>query len=145
MVVRIRGNNPSAIINGKFYHLTRRAAIGSRGERFLKHIERLVAIRNAPGEEQEAFICLGGASQFVEPNRTAPRFNNDDQDDDDEEDEVPTVTFTEIEGTRKVTPLRVENPEDATQYVMVNRIDQIDFSSSEDEIIRRFVLTHPEE
>lgn len=79
-------------------------------------------------EEPEAFLAWGQPSQFsFEDNfrdlaNTGRRFKVDDPDD---EDNVEKFTET----GRDVTEVRVENPDDPDQFVIVERIDKINFNA----------------
>ncbi len=105
-------------------------------------IDRLRAFRATPGAEDEADIRWGAAGfeQFESSGLQQENFSVTIQD--PEEDEPPpekvTLEFTEIK--RNVTPVRVENPDDPEQFVMVERIDDITFDGP-DGIDRKFILT----
>lgn len=99
-------------------------------------------------EDEEAFARWGGTenidpddqsagAQAIINNYRFPAPNNDDED--DKEDD-PQVTYTYTEVNRKTETVRVENPDDSDQYVMVERITEITFKSSHDKFLRKFVL-----
>ncbi|MEK9752502.1 MAG: hypothetical protein VW338_04725 [Rhodospirillaceae bacterium] len=90
-----------------------------------KLVNRLIARRPGPSDG-EASLRWGGPSRFE---ARAPEYptititgGSDDQDVIDELD-VPTLEFEEHE--RTVSEIRVENPDDPDQYVMVERIETI--------------------
>lgn len=104
--------------------------------------------RRLPGEGTEAFISWGAASRFLvpefeDPYRTNQQFNitatfpEDDNPEDEEEPEVQV--YDEIR--REVSVIRVENPDDAAQFVDVERIEVIDFRGPAG-ITVRFRLSH---
>ena len=105
-----------------------------------------------PGEEDEAFISWGSASRFISPQITQPvtsrtsfgggGFRVTWPDDKDKNKEKKTLEYTEIE--RTVTEVRVENPDDEEQYVMVERIESIDFRGP-DGATHRFTLNNDAE
>ena len=111
----------------------------------LQIFDRLKAFRAIPGEDKEATIRWGKAGFEQVPPGDDP---NDNFSINLEEDDPPpappdqkTLVFNEID--RKVTPVRVENPDDPEQFVMVERIDNITFKGP-DGIDRQFVLNPPE-
>lgn len=104
-------------------------------------LDRLLAKRNAPGEEQEAELIWGQASDFnvIDPPRLPGfRVNNPDTPPEDLPPELQEIEYNEVD--RETTMVRVENPNDSEQYVMVERIDTITFDSSSDNIRRKFIL-----
>lgn len=115
------------------------------GQRLL---DRLKAKRRKPGAEAEASITWGQASQFETvkgyPDVYLRTSGDQPQQQDDgttsNEPDVPqTRTYTEL--GRTVETVRVENPDDSTQYVMVDRIKSITFSAPDGTPVR-FVLNN---
>jgi hypothetical protein len=78
----------------------------------------------------DAFISWGAASNFLFPPLVIPqsssgggiRINWPDTESDLEPTEAERV-WTEVR--RETSPLRVENPQDASQFVIVERIDEV--------------------
>ena len=90
-------------------------------------IRRLIARRPGPSDS-EASIRWGGPSRFE---ARAPVFPTVTVNDDDDQDDVnltvniPVLEFTEDERTEE--EVRVENPDDSEQYVIVARATEIIF------------------
>lgn len=100
---------------------------------------------NRPPEvEGGACIRWGRASQFDDTSSIdRPRITFDWPDDEDEaEEEIITLDYQEV--MRAVSEIRVENPEDSEQYVMVERIENITFRGP-DGRHHRFILDHSDD
>lgn len=135
--------------------MTRAAA-----ERAQLRLEARLAIRPGAGDA-EAVICAGGPSRFsiLEPppgeQKTEPRVTTnwpspcetlsgiDDALSGEECDpeETPVTLYTEV--GRIEEKVRIENPDDADQYVIVARITSIQFSGPEGNILQ-FDYRHPD-
>jgi len=126
---------------------TVRPFVGSAaGKRILDPINRKPA---TPGKTVDSSITWGQASNFEIIERKQPEvavrgvggieFIKGTTPTTPPEDPPAEVTYKFTETGRKTTKVRVENPSDATQYVMVERIDEITFVG-EDKIFRRFIL-----
>ena len=112
-------------------------AVSGAGDRLLQQI---VKKRNKPGESTDATIVWGQASNFdilqdimpglqllggtPSPGTPDPAAGQ-------------TLTFTET--ARTTTDVRVENPSDSSQFVIVRRIETITFLG-EDHLYRKFIL-----
>lgn len=80
----------------------------------------------------EATISWGASSQFIFPPQTdnngrggvTVTWPNYDYGEDEEDDEIEEMR-TWRETSRITSPKRIENPSDAAQYVIVERIDQM--------------------
>jgi hypothetical protein len=104
--------------------------------------------RIRPGEDTEASICAGGPARFLRENLEDPiqlpgtstrievRWPSKDGGANDPE----AIIYQEV--SREVSVIRVENPDDAAQYVDVERIEQIDFTNLETGRLVRFILRH---
>jgi hypothetical protein len=102
------------------------------------------------GEDTEASICAGGPSRFLRENVSEPVRYRDStssgieviwpDSNDGGTDEPGAIIYQEV--SREVSVIRVENPEDAAQYVDVERIEQIDFTNLETGRLVRFILRH---
>jgi hypothetical protein len=99
-----------------------------------------------PGEDGEAFISWGASSRFIRPNLSEPLRSDTSLGEggfkitwpkDEEEEEKTVRQYSEI--SRETETIRVENPDDEEQYVMVERINTIDFSSPDGSTVR-FIL-----
>lgn len=97
-------------------------------------VSRLVKLRPKDGEGAEAEAIWGKASNFSVLDVTEKddggvavivNWPKDDTSLDGFEVDVPTLEFEEFH--RTVTVVRIENPDDSDQYVMVERIDDITF------------------
>jgi hypothetical protein len=88
-----------------------------------------------PGENDLAFISWGAPSRFITPQLTQPvtsssRFGSGGfrvtwpEDEKPQKSEVNRI-YAEI--SRTVDTIKVENPDDPEQYVMIERIDEIEF------------------
>lgn len=112
-----------------------------RGERFLT---RLLARKPSVDEEAEAHVRWGGPSDFLLTLRGGPRYIPvveiinwpEDRDGEEEEEPQPILEWTEVPGTRETSDVRVENPDDADQYVIVQRAEKVLFHTHEGEYIR---------
>jgi hypothetical protein len=104
--------------------------------------------RLRPGEGTEASICAGAPSRFLrqdldEPVKTPGPPRNEvrwPDRDEDSADDPGVLVYDEVD--RQVSVIRIENPEDAAQYVDVERIEQIDFTNRATGTRVRFVLKH---
>lgn len=108
------------------------------GERFLA---RLLARKPSEDQDAEAQVRWGKASDFVQalsgrkflPSIQIinwPDFPGNDED----EEEEPVIDWEEI--ARTTSDVRVENPDDSDQYVIVQRVETITFQTPEGERIR---------
>ena len=90
-------------------------------------IRRLIARR--PGDsDSQASIRWGGPSRFEARAKTYPTVNFNSPENRDAttaEVDIPTLEFTEY--SRIEEEVRVENPEDSDQYVIVARATEIQF------------------
>lgn len=112
--------------------------------------------------EQESEIRWGKASSFQWSVSNPPATNGggsvsfpDGDDDEEPEPESKTLEFDET--TRTVEDIRVENPDDSEQYVIVQRINDITFRGPADfanaliqlrdgtisELLFKYILHHP--
>ncbi|MDX8513519.1 hypothetical protein [Mesorhizobium captivum] len=98
-----------------------------------------------PDEGGEAHTRFGKASRFtqVTPDpRTQPSVEiiwpPDEEDKEDEPKEVHIIEYDEV--FRKTETIRVENPEDSEQYVMVKNVLRIIFVGRDDGLYRGFNL-----
>ena len=107
----------------------------------------LATRRRLPGEGTDAFISWGAASRFLQPEFEQPYNTNQSfsitatfpEDDTEDEEEPEVQVYDEIR--REVSVIRVENPDDAAQFVDVERIEVIDFRGPAG-ITVRFRLNH---
>ncbi len=112
---------------------------------FQQHIiDRLLAQRLRPGESNDAQIRWGKPSNFIVlqdeiPPKDQPSFTIDFGK--EEPEETKRIQFDEQ--FRIEQKVRIENPNDPDQFVIVARVTQIDFLGP-DGIIRQFNLTPPE-
>ncbi|MBB2841263.1 UNVERIFIED_ORG: hypothetical protein GGE64_005045 [Rhizobium etli] len=108
------------------------------GERFLA---RLLARKPSEDQDAEAQVRWGKASDFVQalsgrkflPSIQIinwPDFPGNDED----EEEEPVIDWHEL--ARTTSDVRVENPDDSEQYVIVQRVETITFQTPEGERIR---------
>ncbi len=105
-------------------------------------LQNLLRPRPPENEDNEAELCWGGESDFTENPPAVVYTKPPTPDNSDGDSGAPTnvsmITFTEM--SRKVTKIRVENPDDSEQYVMVEDATEITFRSDRDNILRRFVF-----
>ncbi|MDK1386386.1 hypothetical protein QN224_13300 [Sinorhizobium sp. 8-89] len=110
------------------------------GERFLA---RLLARKPAEDQDAEAHVRWGKPSEFVAAMRGQqylphvnivnwPEFPEGGEDDQPQ----PVLDWQEIPGTRQTSDVRVENPDDPEQYVIVQRTEAAIFQTHTGEIIR---------
>ncbi|TCN30350.1 hypothetical protein [Sinorhizobium americanum] len=111
-----------------------------RGERFLA---RLLARKPSEDEDAEAHVRWGKPSRFVQAMRGTQKFlptieivNWPDFPDEGEEEEQPVLDWQELAGTRVTSDVRVENPDDPDQYVIVQRTEKATFQTHLGELIR---------
>ena len=108
-------------------------------------IDRLKALRPVPGEEEgEAILRWGAKADFSIQSTAAPEktgISINLELDQPAPPEKKTIEFNEL--SRNFTEVRVENPLDSEQFVMVARIDDITFDGP-DGICRKFNLRPPE-
>ena len=83
-------------------------------------------------EEEDGQLCWGGPVEW--PGRSGINWdgmsdNNTDEEDQNQEEQKCTKAYTEK--SRKTTDVRVENPDDKSQYVIVERINEIEFSGND--------------
>lgn len=103
-----------------------------------------------PGEEDAAFISWGAPSRFITPQLTQPVTSSTSfggagggsfrviwPDADKPKKSEIEREYTEIE--REVETIKITNPDDAQQYVMVERISEISFRAP-DGSTAKFVL-----
>ena len=104
-------------------------------------IDRLKALRPVSGEEEgEAIIRWGAKASFNIQIDDATGISINLEEGQDPPPEKKTIEFTELE--RETDEVRVENPDDPEQFVMVARITSITFDGP-DGICRRFNLKPP--
>lgn len=87
-----------------------------------------------PGEDDEAFISWGAPSRFIQPQITQPVTSSTSfggglrvtwPDDEKKQKKEIEREYTEL--SREVETIKITNPDDASQYVMVERISEIKF------------------
>ncbi|TBB28120.1 hypothetical protein ELH48_13630 [Rhizobium ruizarguesonis] len=111
---------------------------GDPGDRFLA---RLLARKPSEDEDAEAQVRWGKASSFVQQLKGEkilptiqivnwPDFPGNDKDDEEE----PVIDWQEL--ARTTSNVRVENPDDSDQYVIVQRVETITFQTPEGKRIR---------
>ncbi|MBB2698970.1 UNVERIFIED_ORG: hypothetical protein GGI66_003647 [Rhizobium esperanzae] len=111
---------------------------GDDGERFLA---RLLARKPSEDQDAEAEVRWGKASDFVSALTGRkylpvisiinwPDFPGNDEDDKEE----PVIDWQEL--ARTTSDVRVENPDDSDQYVIVQRVETITFQTPEGKRIR---------
>lgn len=97
-----------------------------------------------PDEGGDAHFRFGKASRFtaVTPDpRTQPSISvtwPDDGNQDDEPKEIHIIEYDEV--SRQTETIRVENPDDSEQYVMVKNVLRIIFQGRDDGLFRGFNL-----
>jgi hypothetical protein len=98
--------------------------------------------RPMPGEDAEAFAKWGGTSRFIsQPQNPIETFGYggftatwpDPPPREPEEPDPPEVTYTEV--SRQEHEIRVENPEDKEQYIMVKKIKTIKMKRNDGVIV----------
>lgn len=92
-------------------------------------------------EDADAYIRWGSAGSdpsIVERQIIISPFPDDEEDEEDPED--PTLIYTEI--ARTEVEVKVVNPDDEEQYVMVKRLSNVTFSSPDGKN-RKFVFNWP--
>lgn len=110
--------------------------------------QALARLRAPPGETQEATLCWGGPGnyQFSTTAEQGGGFNTRDPKDDKDDPKEKVLEWHET--SRKTKTVRVENPEDSEQYVMVKRIEKIAFRSPSEKPflgkIHLFTLKNPD-
>ncbi|MEJ6845077.1 hypothetical protein V3589_02490 [Sinorhizobium fredii] len=112
-----------------------------RGERFLA---RLLARKPSEDEDAEAHVRWGKPSRFVQAMRGTQKFLPTIEiinwpnfpDEGEEEEEQPVLDWQEVAGSRVTSEVRVENPDDEEQYVMVQRTEKVVFQTHTGELIR---------
>lgn len=111
-----------------------------RGERFLA---KLLARKPAEDQDAEAHARWGKPSQFVAQlhgQKFLPVVNivnwPDFPEGGEGEQPQPVLDWNEIAGTRQTSDVRVENPDDPEQYVIVQRTESAIFQTHKGEIIR---------
>lgn len=102
-------------------------------------LDQILKKRNKPGTPTAASITWGQASSFAIDAQVTPFLSSLDQGQDTKKNPLGTTTtvFTEI--SRTTTKVRVEQQDNAENYVEIERIDTITFSGP-DGINREFVL-----
>ena len=108
--------------------------------------DRLRAFREAPGSEDEAEIRWGAAGFEQIEGGGGPQDDNFsvrivDPDEPDQPPEKQVLEFKEI-GKRVTEDVRVENPNDSEQFVIVQTILEITFEGP-DGNCRKFILEPP--
>jgi hypothetical protein len=110
----------------------------SRGSTFLA---RLLARKPTEDQGAEAHVRWGKASRFVvqmKGERFLPSIQivnwPDFPKNDEDEDEQPVIDWFEV--SRETSDVRVENPDDSDQYVIVQRVEKITFQTPKGELIR---------
>lgn len=97
--------------------------------------------RPLDGEDDEAFLRFGGPARFNRDALTDPLTTTDNlggfrvQHDKDKK-EKQQVTYTFRETNRKVEKIRIENPDDEDQYVIVERIKEITFQGPKGDLYK---------
>lgn len=106
-------------------------------------VVRRIPRRRPPGASGEATLRWGRPSRFQFTSgggSTQPRFTVLPPGDEAEEDAAALgLIFTETD--RQTTTVRIFNPQDANDFVDVERIDRISFTGP-DGVIRTFVLNN---
>lgn len=104
-------------------------------------LQRALA-RVPPEGDGEAHFRFGRAAKFDQtPQQSGPSIrveypDENQQPADDPSNDIVVLDFDEID--REEEEIRVENPDDAEQYVMVKRVTRILFQGRADGIYRRF-------
>ena len=133
------------ILSGRgLERVVRPAQTHPAGDRLL---DQLLLERNKPGESTEATITWGAASNFdvadarsnVPDNVPTVSIHFVDQPQQELPPDVAAVTLTFNEVSRKTHKVRVENPDDSSQWVEVENTDEITFDGP-DHIFRRFIF-----
>ena len=105
-------------------------------------LDRQLRRRRKIGETTEAAITWGGPSDFAVGDGSLPtvqlQTGGEQQQDPGLLGQV-TRTYSEI--GRQTETVRVENPDDPSQYVEVERIKRISFSAPDGSVVQ-FVLSH---
>lgn len=116
-----------------------------RGERFLA---RLLARKPSEDEDAEAQVRWGKASQFIaqmQGTQYLPTINivnwPDFPGNEEDEEEETVIDWNEL--ARTTSDVRVENPDDDEQYVIVQRVETITFQTPEGKRIR-FIFKNEE-
>lgn len=111
-----------------------------RGERFLA---RLLARKPTEDDEAEAHVRWGGPSNFLLTLRGGPKMipvveiiNWPETPEGEEEEPIVIREWSEVPGTRESSEVRVENPDDPEQYVMVKRTERTIFRTDTGDFIR---------
>jgi hypothetical protein len=107
-------------------------------------LKRLLAKKQLADSDEVANIRWGKASRFtlIEPEaKKQPSVTVIWPDDDGEEEEPAPVQWTEISRTEET--IRVENPDDAEQYVMVARATSVLFRKEDDGTMHQFNFNYP--
>lgn len=113
---------------------------GSNGDDVLKRALSKVK----PDEGGDAHFRFGKASRFTltDPTqKTNPGVHYtwpDDGNQDDEPKEIHIIEYDEV--SRQTETIRVENPDDSEQYVMVKNVLRIIFQGRDDGLFRAFNL-----
>lgn len=136
--IREYGGGRPSNIQGSTFKLVKIGVGPSPDERVQRLLARLKALREIPGEDREADIRWGQASQFdyTTDRREQPRVTIHFPPDEPPDDEEPSIPMTEI--SKSVEEIRVENPDDAEQYVIVERRIWSLFENGEDGRTYRF-------
>lgn len=100
--------------------------------------------------EEETEVRWGKASQFAysitdpdeQLNSGGMQVNPTDDEGNEEEPPEPASALIYQEVRRIAFPIRIENPDDSSQYVIVQRIYVIVFNGN-DGLARTFILDHP--
>ena len=111
--------------------ITRQSAAEAILQRALARVE--------PEGDGEAHFRFGKAARFdqtTQQSRPGIRVEYPDEDGQIDDPEIVVLDFDEID--REEETIRVENPDDAEQYVMVKRTLRILFQGRADGIYRRF-------
>lgn len=90
----------------------------------LRQDPRIETLREAPGTSETSNLCWGIPSSPLLGTSVKTRNPTDPP----ERDKPDQTEITWQEQSRKTKKIRVENPDDAEQYVMVERIEEIVFT-----------------
>lgn len=113
-------------------------------------LKRFVALRELPREDEIAdlrwgkpadfLLVAGGLLPVTEPEVTVIWPDNDEGAEDDDEEE-PVIEYDEV--SRVEEEIRVENPDDADQYVIVARVTTMLLRRRDDQRLVRFTFNPP--
>ena len=111
-----------------------------------RYDQRIAELRAPPGlDEEDPELCIGGQnadSGLTAADDTIPGgggFSTKKNDESDEEKDPPQYEW--VEQSRKTKKIRVENPDDSDQYVVVERIESMQMKAPDPEPFNGIVHT----